>query len=351
MKRSFTDTSFPVSKRIQQPQNISKNNDSNRNNSNINNDNNNNKNNINNKTSSDPMFRLHEACKNVDMATSAYQNWANPSYFASFSLGLMLCPLKLVKTDFWKSFHKVFRKEGRKKGIAGKEKTVHFGDEETTRLKLLVMSINPYTWLLQGYVEKSLLGGDICKESSLQRYVDKVISGVKLRQNQGLIFTPLVPLCRPCDVGVHSIIRFENFESDVKSVLHSLQLDSEKSQLLKDSLREDVTELTLSAISHFTLHECANITYIPLRLLEAFKIKGYVIPDKLKDYLFNLKRLSTREVRGAVSTLAYGTVLTSTESRSVIQQDYYKGLSFESIQYIQEIFKFEFEAFGYDKIP
>ena len=297
------------------------------------------------------MARVYEACKNVDMSDSAYKNWANPSYSASTSLGIMLCPLKFVKTDFWKDFHKVFRKDGRKKGAAGREKTVHFGDEDTKHLKLLIMSINPYSWILQGYVEKSLLGGDICKETSFQRYVDKVISGIKLRQNQGLLFTPLVPLCRPCDVDVHSVVRYENFEADVTSVLHSLNLDHVKSQLLKDTLRDDVTELTLAAIRHYTIHECSNTTYIPLRLFEAFKIKGYVIPDKLKEYLINIKHLSAREVRGAVSTLAYGTKLTSKESINSVQQEYFNEIFAESLIYIQDIFMFEFEAFGYSKTP
>ena len=228
---------------------------------------------------------------------------------------------------------------------------MHFGDEEAKHLKMLIMSINPYTWILQGYIERSLLGGDICKETKLQRYVDRVISGIKLRQNQGLFFTPLVPSCRPCDVNIHSIVRYENFESDVTSVLHSLKLDHVKSQLLRDNIRDDVTEMTLAAIRHYALHECSNITFLPLRLFEAFKIKGYVIPDKLKDYLLNLKHFNSREVKGAVSTLAYGTKLTSAEERHALEQEYYNGIFSESVQYIQEIFSFEFEAFGYNKTP
>ena len=57
------------------------------------------------------------------------------------------------------------------------------------------MSANLYTWLLQGY-------------DSLVIYANtrhcNLISVIKLSENDGLLFTPLVPLCRQCDVDIHS---------------------------------------------------------------------------------------------------------------------------------------------------
>ena len=308
-------------------------------------------------TASDPTARLREACRNVNQHDSAYQEWPEAQYDVATNFNLMICPLKGVKAQFWKDFFKIMKKEGKKKGNIKRIKgdTLAFSDENVRLFQLVVQSINPYTWLLYGYIERSFIGADICGEASLQRFLDKVISGVKLRHNQGLVYTPMVPYCRPCDVNVHSVVRYENFQLDVTSLLSSLELDNFKSQLIGtdegSKISDDVTELTLQAARHFRGRECSNITDFGVRIMEVYKLKGYVIPDKLKKYLTELKNLHMSSLKSFIPKIARGVTLAPADVKRRVQHEAYSSVRKETIQYIQSIYKFDFEAFAYNDFP
>ena len=269
----------------------------------------------------------------------------------------MYCPLKGVKTEFWKYFVRLLIKERKRKGRSTrlKDNNVYFSDERVKNLKLIVMCINPYTWLLHGFVEKLLLGMDICKPTSLQRFIDKVISGVKLRINQGLNFTPIIPLCRPCEVNIHSVVRYENFDSDVATLLDSVGTSKVKLTSLGydfgTAIRDDVSDLTSIALRQYRSHHCTNTTDLGLRLLEALRLRGYIIPDSLKRYLSKLASSNIKALESKVLQSSREISMVSSDVHTALLHDEYSNVRKEAIEYVQSIYQFEFEAFGYSNNP
>ena len=303
-----------------------------------------------------PERLLKKACRHVNMDDSGHQNWPEPKYYIEPGSRLMYCPLHGIKPDFWKYFFKLMRKERKgKTSQSAKDVTLYFSDKKVEDFDLILMSINPYLWLIHGYVDKLLLGMEICQPTSLQRFIDKLISGIKLRINQGLNYPPFLPWCRPCDVNVHSIIKYEHFAADVDKLLHSLGTSSSKMSSvgydIEAAQQKEILDLTAASARRFKSRHCTNSSDFGLRLLEAYRLKGFVIPDLLKQYLSTLKSVNLPALETKVSQFIEEISVTSADDKMKLVHEIYSAVKPETKEYIQAIYKFEFEAFGYSSRP
>ena len=195
-----------------------------------------------------------------------------------------------------------------------------------------------------------------CENITFQAFLDKVITHVKLRQDWGISwFSPLVPKCRLCDIKLSSVIREENFAQDMQDFSHKLFKNDKESikalEFIQKPGRILIHSLVLAKLN--IRNPACRYSQIGPMIWGSLKYMGFVNHSvKYPESLDNVNVAFHPDML-VKAVLKEGNVsLTETEKlaqKKTVLAEAYHDIKEETIEYIQEIYKYEFEMFGYSK--
>ena len=112
-------------------------------------------------------------------------------------------------------------------------------------------------------------------------------------------WTPIVNLCKPCDVKAFAVVKQETFTADIEYVLKEVGITNYEFERIYDALHDHKIEATIPGIVATTIsrwkenrvEKCMGRKKLARRLWTAFQIQGYI-----KDGMpFPLKAIKTDE--------------------------------------------------------
>lgn len=236
---------------------------------------------------------------------------------------------------------------------------------------------DPYSRLWSAYVDKFLLidywrtaGKAIvslrkkkdnmtkcARDISFKEFVEFVStrqSGAVLNEH----WKPIQYQCSPCLYHPHVIGKIETFSQDSRYVLQLMNsswiLDSydHEHHIYQEMSMLITYNFHVLKSSHYT--NCTNATDLSRRLWKTFQINGYLpmetdFPDPGPAGI-NASRFQTLAFE-AYRTRPSKSPAEWREQRVKAMQDAFKDISTETLQKIKNIYKIDFELFGYDPEP
>ena len=314
---------------------------------------------------------IKDVCRGIP--PDKYSDWTrSPEYFVAPVNNLSFCTMHSAMDDVWARMFEIFINASKaseylkprfprvhKLDLIKQLETI---DIENSQTVLYVR--NPYARLFLLYVDRFHLvtahsqNEKWCENITFQYFLDKVITHVKLRQDWGMSWaSPLVPKCRLCDINLFSVIREEYFNQDIRDFVQ--KLSNSDQDFVKDIeiLLKPVILLhsTVVAKLNFRNPMCMHMEskFKPL-LWRSLQYMGYVnnsvkYPEELDsvDVAFHPHIL-------VKSVLKAGNISTTDKEifaqRQIILAEAYRDIKEETIEYIQNIYKYDFEMFGYSKM-
>ena len=218
---------------------------------------------------------------------------------------------------------------------------------------------NPYYRLFSSFYDRFYVLHHSCEQIDFQEYLDRIISGVKLHLNWGTVMMPpLVPLCALCDIRPFEIIKEESFLGDLTHMFDRLKLNATVQNTLRSLLENSrlfVTSVIHSKIKLHLLESCPDLRFELLeRLWQSLQNMGLISSS-----LSHPSTLETVDVSKNISVLVDAVLnankmVPMTDEERITQRRRalayaYADIKDETMEYIQEAFKYEFDMFGYSK--
>ena len=238
---------------------------------------------------------------------------------------------------------------GRMEGITGKVPS----NSET-----VLFVRDPYIRLFSDFTDRFYIFYSSCKNNSFQHYLDQVISGVKLRTEWGTeIMPPFVPKCKPCDNKRFKVIREESLHKDLINMFKQLELSQTVTASLMELLEKPNLFIASVLDSKLRLQSTLlKVCPVAAGLVPRFwkSLQNMGIISKYLSYPSSLEGVDvTKDLKGLVLAAVHATMIIpmseqdrESQKREAIA-DAYADIKDETIEYIQEIFKYDFEMFGY----
>ena len=303
-----------------------------------------------------------------------YTDWLkNPRgqgrFLVSIPRKLSYCVLHEDIDDIWRRIFEVLRTtNGNEVDLTRKVlpniSAIIFDNDKLKDTETILYVRNPFARLYMVYNDRFYLayGTDSrhCETLPFQEFLDKVITHVKLRLNWGLSrFAPVIPKCRLCDIKVFEVVREEHFIDDMEIILRKVDCSD-----ITNGLKVVVHDTIMSFVKrrHLVMYAivlaklkyqntlCNNNETGP-RLWRSLQIMGYInrdvsYPQTLYDV--DVSFHPDRLVKSALQESP--TLLTDPEKvqqKNIILAEAYSGIKEITIEYIQEIYKYDFQMFGY----
>ena len=300
-----------------------------------------------------------------------YADWTKtPVYYMADNLHLSYCVVRHEMNDIWRDVFHVLRNMNNKSVNYG-DLLGHYDRPPSIREKVPFKSItrrrsetilyvrNPYYRLFAAYYDRFYVLHHSCEPIGFQEYLDRIISGVKLHLNWGTVMMPpLVPLCALCDIRPFEIVKEETFLKDITHMFGRLKLNATIQNTLRSLLENP--KLFMTAILH---------SKIKLQFLETCPELRFELLERLWQSLQNMGLISaslphpttlrsidvSRNISAFVdAVLSANKIAPMTDEERITQRrkaltDAYADIKEETIEYIQEAFRYDFDMFGYSK--
>ena len=299
-----------------------------------------------------------------------YVDWKKlPTFYLAPDLHLSYCIVRSDKDEIWKRIFQLIR-HATSNTLSNLTETLtqnvaYLGIKEKVpyksrlrRASQTVLSVqSPYQRLFLAYYDRFYVEHQTCEPLLFQEFLDKIISGVKLRLAWGTaLMSPLVPKCRLCDVKPFDIVKDETFTEDMGHFVNRLKLGANVTDAVEAFLGQ--TKLLIPAILHskLKLHFLDICPFLAKnlgqRLWKSFQYTGLI--SKRLDYPASLGALDvSKNIDAFTDAAIYASELeplSGDQRRTQIHEalvEAYAGIKNETINYIQEIYKYDFEMFGY----
>ena len=338
---------------------------------------------------------LRSACANETLfMNQVYPGESKPRFDYSFKYNLSYCKVPKVGSSFWTQAFIVLRR-----GWAEGEKVFELArasihklnagsleglTENILKSRSVVVARDPYSRLFSAYIDKMFLpllyvvaeqavrhqrglAKDelTCPESiTFQEFLNHIIQKVLAegkRVNDH--WAPIFSLCNPCEINVLSLVKQESFSTDVEYTLREIGLAEEEYTVIHDALHDRRIESTITGIVQTVLtltstgRRCMNSVMIAERIWRSFQIQGYLrddlpFPSDVIDS--ENKANSTMFLSEVILRTIKENPLTPDESirqRRRALETAYEIISEKTIMHIQDIYKQDFELFGYPLEP
>ena len=237
-------------------------------------------------------------------------------YYSSSKYNFSYCKVHKAGGTFWTQVFTILRK-----GVADHEDVfrlskydVHLklGKKEKLPLELamehasrtVLVSRDPYSRLFSAFVDKLFLpikyqfAVDIVQRQrktkkacandlTFEEFLTDIITSVRGGQNLDIHWTPIVNLCKPCDVNAFAVVKLESFTDDVEYVLKEVGIAKDEFEVIYDALHDHRIEANIPGIVAMTLkfgkgkgvEKCMDGSERARRLWTAFQIQGYIKDD------------------------------------------------------------------------
>ena len=298
------------------------------------------------------------------------------STFWTKTFGILRFGLHYGESMFKLARYKIHNKMGSfvketSKVIMEKSRTVLVSRDPFSRLfsayidKSFLLLKTTMNFKIRGIPDEAIRSGKSCSvDLTFQEFLDWIISQGKSGKVLDRHWSPIFSLCLPCDVNSFILIKQESFSQDVEYALKKVGVEKEKLDYIAQALHDHRAELSLPGIID-TLFMTANKSIIKYclgyikysrRIWISLQIQGFIdehveFPVEKFDQI-NMGN-STYFTQVALQTLL-DFPLTSKQQKQQRHRYLYKAyqaIKSETIQGIQELYKQDFELFGYSILP
>ena len=312
---------------------------------------------------------IQDVCETIP--EGKYADWLKtPAYYVAANVHLSYCIVPHEMHDIWRDIFHVLRNLDNKTTnyahLLG-----NYDRPNSVRERVPLKSFNrrssetvlyvrnPYYRLFAGYFDKLYVLHHSCEQIDFQEYLDRVISGSKLHLTWGTVMMPpLVPLCGLCEIRPFEVVKEESFLSDLTHLFNRLNLDATVQTTLQSLLENPklfVTSIIHSKIKLQFLEACPELkNELVGRLWQSLQNMGLISVS-----LPHPQTLETVDVSKNITVLVDAVlnankVVPMTDEERILQRrralaKAYLNIKEETILYIQEVFEYEFEMFGYSK--
>ncbi|XP_052791909.1 carbohydrate sulfotransferase 11-like [Mya arenaria] len=247
--------------------------------------------------------------------------------------------------------------------------------------KVFMFTREPYSRLWSAYIDKFLLPDFWEKHAPF--VVRKVRSDVKEQDticasdvtfSEFLIYIvlsnsqtldphwrPVFHLCNPCRIKYDVIGKQETFANDSNLILNKFGLDTVVPKSTSTKTSRATEEITMLVQFNFDLENrlpvgCFDKEDVAIRLWKAFQYNGYIhrsidIPMKSmhsENFLLHPTEVFLKHAFGAINYQNANNYDLQNQKRDMML-DAYKSISRQLVNRIKEVYKYDFELFGYDK--
>ncbi|XP_021342937.1 carbohydrate sulfotransferase 11-like isoform X2 [Mizuhopecten yessoensis] len=262
----------------------------------------------------------------------------------------------------------------------GNETMEELGDILKFSIKFMVAR-DPYTRLLSGYIDKlyspnvyfwDSVGEHIVRtvrpnatmksktcghDVTFLEFVKYVIKAQTTGEKKDSHFIPAVEICHPCKVKFDIISHMETLKFDTRYILETFNLRSYLSviegpsfNMLNDTIYDAAQAFV---IMRTDMRRCVNVHTALLRVWKKLQIKGIVSLDTAcpfkKDEVLDLTIDDlTSVIRKAFDSASLS--MLQSQRKSLFLQ-YYRQIPLVVLRKLADVFKKDFDYFGYDQFP
>ena len=298
-----------------------------------------------------------------------YQEWTHmPKFYMAGNLHLSYCSIPHDMDGIWNRIFNLFRYLDsdvnnftsvltKEVGFLGLKEKARYLSRSRKDSETVVYVRNPYHRLFSAYYDRFYVEHRTCEHVGFQEFLDHVISAVKLRLIWGTkLMSPLVPKCRLCDIKPFEVIKEETFHEDMHHFLTRLKLSINATNTILTFLKKPelfIPVVLESKLQLQFLESCPSlVTDLGPRLWKSLQSMGlisnaltYPATIRSTDLTSNITLLTEAAVKACeVDPLSDEERKLQTHNALV---EAYAEIKDETIDYLQEIFKYDFEMFGY----
>ena len=186
----------------------------------------------------------------------------------------------------------------------GQTEKITFNMATSHASRTVLVSRDPYSRLFSAFIDKLFLPmkykigvkivnrqrrlnytcvNDITFEEFLTSIIDRVTEGKTI----DIHWTPIVNLCKPCDVNAFAVVKQETFTADVEYVLKEVEIANDEFEVIYDALHNHKIEANVPGIVTATIamwkrtgiDQCMDGIELARRFWTAFQIQGYIKDD------------------------------------------------------------------------
>jgi hypothetical protein len=194
---------------------------------------------------------------------------------------------------------------------------------------------------------------------TFEEFLDWIILDGKRGATLNRHWAPIVSLCRPCDLNAFILVKQESFSADVEFVLRQVHVEQGKFKYIVTALHDHRIELTIPGIIHTIygrmnnrkVKSCLTYPSLVMRIWTSLQIQGYIeFPEE--KFVFHSRVMESSYLSDIVLETIREHPLTSQQTklqRHRYLYNAYSSIKLEIIQGIQDLYKQDFEIFGYSK--
>ncbi|XP_045184362.2 carbohydrate sulfotransferase 12-like [Mercenaria mercenaria] len=335
--------------------------------------------------------RIRRTCSDGDLLLdNGYFGHNSTRFYYSSKYNFSYCKVPKSGSTFWTQVFQIL-KYGDKvsdKVFSKKRSSVH-GSMGTFLVKFssysrktslsILVSRDPFSRLYSAYIDKSYLllnyetnfrirlvrptvhHRQCPVDVTFQEFLDFVILTARQNRTLNRHWAPIYSLCRPCDVNAYILVKQESFSKDTELALQAFGVENSTFNVIKSALQDHKVETTVPGIietvynrlQHSKLRACVDGRNIALRLWTSLKIQGYLketskFPSQMfkNELLYNNVAYVSQVILNSINRHKM-TSLEMKNQRHKALADAYNEIKEETIEGIREVYKIDFEMFGY----
>ena len=246
--------------------------------------------------------------------------------------------------------------------------------------RTVLVSRDPYSRLFSAFIDKVFLPKNIAfgivqrlrktndscaNDLTFEEFLTDIITSVRGGQKLNNHWTPIVNLCKLCDVNAFAVVKQETFTADVEYVLKSVGVAKDEFEVIYDALHDHRIEASIPGLVATLMQfgkgmsgeKCMEGSERARRLWTAFQIQGYIkndIPFPSNIINANVKAINPNFLTEVILETIKKHPMSQNESKLQRRGALVKafdGVSKDILDQLKELYKQDFILFDYSFEP
>lgn len=259
-----------------------------------------------------------------------------------------------------------------------KDLTMPFSDPRVQTTTSFLVSRNPYSRLFSSYIDQIFLpnkwkqaasmvskrNNDCGNDVTFNEFLKSISDTILKRTHTDLHWAPIFSICLPCESNIDLLAKQETFKEDADFILDQVGVSKAIRDEVDNAIGENIIENSLQTLVHTYVTKghsvksgCITEKELAERLWTAFQIQGY-IHNQIKFPENKFKTVSKSEMEPTLLSAVLNAVnsrkLSSEEreaQRHAWKVHFWKQVSPETLNRVQDAYYEDFYIFGYDLDP
>ena len=214
---------------------------------------------------------LSRVCANETVFKNVmYKKRSLIKYNSSTKYNFNYCKVPKAGCTFWTEVFAILRKGASEDVFLLSRHDVHFklGKQERIKFEMatkygsrtVLVSRDPYSRLFSAFIDKVFLPKNIAfgiakrlrktndscaNDLTFEEFLTDILTSVRGGQKLNIHWTPIVNLCKPCDVNAFAVVKQETFTADVEYVLKEVGIARDEFEVIYDALHDHKIEASI----------------------------------------------------------------------------------------------------------